>query len=147
MTTAVLLMVQFSYSANMNTLEKVFIDTPKLDLVLKYLHWNQIATLTRLAWLGVYDRYCFISIIVTSWRSSQQRTAWPWSRVFFCGTISLYQRQLSWNLLVDVWKQNGFLHELGRWLMGFWRTTVAKLWPLHQRQDNNNVSYFVLDID
>lgn len=45
MTTAVLLMVQFSYSANMNTLEKVFIDTPKLDLVLKYLHWNQIATL------------------------------------------------------------------------------------------------------
>lgn len=45
MTTAVLFMVQLSYSANMNPLEKVFIDTPKLDLVLKFLHWNQIATL------------------------------------------------------------------------------------------------------
>lgn len=48
---------------------------------------------TRLAWLSVYDWYCFISSVVTSWRSSQQRTAWPWSRVFFWGTISLYQHQ------------------------------------------------------
>lgn len=42
MTTAVLLIVQFSYSANMNTLDKVFIATPKLDLVVKYLHWNRL---------------------------------------------------------------------------------------------------------
>lgn len=42
MTTAVLLMVQFSYSAKMNALDKVFIATPELDLVSKYLHWNQL---------------------------------------------------------------------------------------------------------